>query len=576
MRETIEQRMPVPGAAWYGSVGLAALAVVLAWVSNGFVQQSREVPAMDEVAFQDEADAVLRAAQQHGYLAGWRASFGHIHAVHSALHRIVPAALSPVLPRSRAVGYVHLYGLQFLAMVCLATFLYRRTGSKALGFLGPAAYLTGAPFGTLQLTPVTDQALDLSSAAAAILVFLAGWRWLERRTCARVLVFGVAFGVAMLHRSICGPQNALLAIAFLAAGLALSKGARRAVLSQAALAAAVALALALPWYLPHYEGVLGYYGAYSYAIGKPISVLEAMAISGRHVATVWTELAALPLVLCALALALRCLRGPAVALVAALFLSPLVPLVVSRSDAVEPVYPTLAALALSPLLVRDARALARVPAGALVPVVLLGAALFVDGARLASLARDIAAMSPQPRLAASRMLLTAIVEVPERPLVVGGFLSDGANPVGLASLLSIEYREPARSGPMLSVEDDFFVEVAQPCDGGRCWEEVAPEVRRAAFRCALERMVHGANVVLVADPELAESARYQFTFFAHVHMAEIARVVDADPRLRDLGVRETIGGIPMRLYAVEEGAEPQDGPCCVPELRRPWFCDQEP
>lgn len=576
MRGSVEDRMPVPGAAWYASVGLAALAVVLAWVSNGFVQQSREVPAMDEVAFQEEADAVLRAAQEDGYLAGWRASLDHVHVVHSALHRIVPAALSPLLPRSRAVGYVHLYGLQFLAMVCLATFLYRRTRSRVLGFLGPAAYLTGLPFGTREVTPVTDQALDLSSGAVAILVFMAGWRWLERRTHARALVFGLAFGVAILHRSICGPQNALLALTFLAVGLTLAKGARRAALAQAALAAAVALALALPWYLPHYDGVLHYYGAYSYAIGKPISILDASTISGRYVATLWAEAVLLPFVLLALALAFRSVRVPAILLVLALFLSPLVPLVASRSDAIEPHYPTLAALALSPLLVRDARAFSRVPAGALLPLVLLGWALFVDGARITNLGREVASMSPAPRIAAARMLLAAIVEVPERPFVVGGFLSDGANPIGLASLLSIEYREPARAGPMLSVEDDFFVEVSQPCDGGRCWEEVAPEVRRAAFLCAVERMVHETNVVLVADPELAEEGRYDFTFFAHVHMAEIARVVDADPRLRDLGVRETISGLPMRLYAVEPGAEAEDGPCCVPELRRPRFCGQEP
>lgn len=572
MRGPIAERMPVPRTGWHAGVAAGALLVVLAWVSIGFVAQSREIPAMDEVAFQEDADEVLAAAQEGGYLAGWRASFEPVHAAHSALHRVVPAALSPLLPRSRAVMYVHLYGLQFAAMVCLATFLYRRTRSPALGLLGPAAYLMGAPFGTLGLTPVTDQALDLSSAAVMILVFIAGWRWLERRTYASALVFGLAFGLATLHRAIGGPQCALLALCFLAVGLARGDGGRRAVAGQGALAAAVAVGLALPCYLPHLEWVLGYYGAYSYAVGKPLSLLDAATINARHVATVWTAGLAVPIALVALAALARSLRGLGVALVVALFASPLVPLVVSRSDAVEPVYPTLAALALSPLVVRDARDLSLLPAGRLAPLALLGWALTISGARVGDLGREVAALSPHPRLAASRMLIAATTEVQARPLVIGGFLSDGANPVGLASLLAIEYRVPARAGPMPSVEADFYLDVDQPCDGERCWEEVAPEVRRAAFLCAVERMVHFTNVVLVADPELASEARAHFTFFAHVHMAEIARAVDADPRLVDLGVRETIDGIPMRLYRVEEGAVADGARCCVPELRRPPFC----
>lgn len=565
---------PIPGPAWYALVAGALALVVFAWLSIGHDFLGARVPAMDSVAYQEEAFDVLWAGRQEGYAEGWRASFVARYAAQNALHRIALAALAPVLPLSRSSLYAYLFGVQLLALFALATFLYRRTRSPLLGLLGPAAYLTAAPFGTLAMTPIVDQALDLTSAAFVVLAFLAAWRWMERPTFARAAVTGLALGAAVLHRSICGPQLATMMLAFAALGLIDARVRRARLMGQIALAAFVAIALAAPWYWPARESIARYYGAYSYAVGKPLTLGETVSETLEFLDRIGWAQAAIGVVLLAVTAAFaRSLRLRGLAMIGVAFVSPLVPLVVTRSSVIEPVYPTLGALALAPLLVRDARELRSLsPIAALVPALLLAWSCWSAGRNVERLARQVDRMGPEPRVAAVRLIHQITTAVRARPLRLSGFVTEGVGAIGLASLIRIEHHQWAVGGLQPIVEHDFFVPVGQPCDGERCWEEVPALAVRDGVACALERMVGRSRALLVVDHEHLHELRYEQVFFAHVHMREIVDAVRADPRFEDRGITGVVNGTPVRVYTIAEGARPRYEVCCSARLTPNHAC----
>lgn len=521
------------------------IALGLTWLLLGNIWYERVVPFYDSLSYQNKTEEIIRAYQTNGWMQAPLPFMSQ-----GVLFELVIAVLAPVLPLARTTLYIYLIPLHLVSLQVLFNFLYHKTNSLALAFLGPLLFISTSPFNSL-IQGVLDQRMDLATTSFGLLLWVVALDWAESYdSLQKTISLGFVLGLAMLHRPIIAVQASGPGIVLLLYVLLKAKqsGKLLAVLRRMGVVFLIGAILFAPWFVVHAQSIYKYYAVTNIDVRK-FSFFEAFSFYFVRV----ISFVGIPtlLLIGIILFTLYFLKRFSIkyfSIVFGLIILPIIPLIISGSSNSPVAQISLAGVGLVPLVFDKKKPLYKTVS---VVFVLLACGLAVWN--VVVLTKTVISIDNKEKLSAEKIITNINNEYPfaSQKTYLSSFVLVGGGASGLASISRLELGLPLYPG----------ISYGQTSEFGLNPREIAfsEEQLNFAVSCALQKVYELGGILMLVEPSQIEEVQPKLIpdwLFSHQQAIRINKLAIQDGRLVDINVKATLEGIPVHFYMVKTGEFP--------------------
>jgi hypothetical protein len=339
-------------------IGLAIIIVSIFllrfWLSQGLVHYSKVVPYYDSLDYQAVASGLLYEAKNRPFdeALSIALSNGEFRAFLYKIHIVIFGSLLANNDTVHAITLLYLYLLpiHLLAILSSGYCTYKLTRSRLLSLISPLVYLSAGMMGQAK-GGILDQRMDLASTSWLVIVWAFAILWAHKPKWTQALLLGIVIGLSVLHRPINLPML-LPGLLFIALYINYREQRNVRLLTQHLVFIGVVSGLIISIIvIPHLNGLFQYYTVYNIDVGVASFGIIINKIQNAIIRILPVSALVLPLILALVSsVLLRIVSRQRTILICGLFISPLIILIIARTQNGNAYRTIFAALPFIPLI----------------------------------------------------------------------------------------------------------------------------------------------------------------------------------------------------------------------------------